>query len=90
MISETGKELTLRDFYGDNYQDVVYEQIAAQLPLLDDFTKSMLFPEVDIKSLIDENRKFYISEDGTELVIVFEKYEIAAGAAGQIEISISI
>ena len=50
----------------------------------------MLFPEVDIKSLIDENRKFYISEDGTELVIVFEKYEIAAGAAGQIEISISI
>ena len=87
---ETGKELTLRDFYGDNYQDVVYEQIAAQLPLLDDFTKSMLFPEVDIKSLIDENRKFYISEDGTELVIVFEKYEIAAGAAGQIEISISI
>ncbi len=85
---ETGKELTLRDIFGENYQEIVYEEIAAQIPELDEFTKSMLFPDVDIKELLDENRKFYFSEDGTSLVVVFEKYEIAAGAGGQIEFTI--
>lgn len=87
---ETGEELTLRDFLGDDYQNIVYEQISEQIPELDEFTKSMLFPEVDIKNLIDENRKFYIAEDGVTLMVVFEKYEIAAGAAGQIEFPIYV
>lgn len=85
---ETGKELTLRDILGDQYQDIVYDQIRAQIPALDELTQSMLFPEVDIKGLIDENRKFYLSADESKLVVVFEKYEIAAGAAGQIEFPI--
>lgn len=85
---ETGKELTLRDLLGENYQKIVYEQINAQLAELDAYTKSMLFPEVDVEALIDENRKFYFSTDGSSLVVVFEKYEIAAGAAGQLEFTI--
>ena len=80
----------MRDFLGEQYQDIVYEQISEQIPKLDEFTKSMLFPEVDIKNLIDENRKFYIAEDGVTLMVVFEKYEIAAGAAGQIEFPIYV
>lgn len=87
---ETGKELTLRDILGENFQEIIYKQIMTQLDKLDADTKSMLFPDVNVKALIDENRKFYFSADGSSLVLVFEKYEIAAGAAGQLEFTISI
>ncbi len=79
----------MRDLLGENYQETVYEQVSTQLAALDAYRKSMLFPEVDVEALIDENRKFYFSKDGSSLVVVFEKYEIAAGAAGQLEFTIS-
>ncbi len=40
-----------------------------------------LFPDVDISSMINERTKFYIDKD-LNPVVVFEDYEIAAGAAG--------
>lgn len=37
--------------------------------------------------MIHENTNFYINEDGLA-VVVFEKYEIAAGVAGTLEFAI--
>ena len=37
--------------------------------------------------LLEEKEDFYLQEDGT-VVVVFDKYEIAAGAAGVLEFPI--
>lgn len=85
---ETGKEVTLRDLIGSDYVEVVAKQVEEQLANLDEQTASMLFEDIDLKSLINENRNFYMTEDGERIKVVFEKYEIAAGAAGQLEFEI--
>lgn len=85
---ETGKEVTLRDLIGSDYVEVVAKQVEEQLANLDEQTASMLFEDIDLKSLINENRNFYMIEDGERIKVVFEKYEIAAGAAGQLEFEI--
>lgn len=85
---ETGRNVTLRDLLGSDYRAIVTEQVERQIEDLDEETARCLFDFVDISELIDENRKFYITEDGEDIVVVFEKYEIAAGAAGQLEFTI--
>lgn len=86
---ESGKVLTLRDFIGPEYKEIVTEQIEKQISEWDDDKKLYLFPDTDISKLINENTKFYIDEDFSP-VVVFEKYQITAGAAGIQEFKISI
>ena len=86
---ETGKEVTLKDLLGSNYVELVAGQVEEQFAELNEQTASLLFEDIDLRSLINENRKFYVTEDGKSLKIVFEKYEIAAGAAGQLEFEIT-
>ena len=45
------------------------------------------FDDVDLEALLEEKEDFYLQEDGT-VVVVFDKYEIAAGAAGVLEFPI--
>lgn len=85
---KTGNALTLQGLLGDNYQQNVYQQVKDQMQQLDDDTKQLLFPDYFTPDLIDENRPFYLNENG-KIVIVFEKYEIAAGAAGALEFTLS-
>ena len=40
--------------------------------------------EVNVKDFINQDRIFYINQD-KKIVIKFQKYEIAAGAAGPVE-----
>lgn len=48
--------------------------------------KKQLFDYVNIEDLINENTNFYINES-KEMVVVFQKYKVAVGAAGKIEFS---
>ncbi|MFR1597758.1 MAG: RsiV family protein [Coprobacillus cateniformis] len=80
----TGKILTLKDLLGDNYQDVITQEIRKQISAYPEEERSLFFEEVNIKDFINQDRIFYINQD-KRIVIKFQKYEIAAGAAGPVE-----
>lgn len=84
---ETGKELTLRDLLGPDYAAIAAGRIRQELETWSPEEQAQLFEGVDLESLIQEDRGFYIEEDGT-IMVVFEKYEIAVGAAGVLEFPI--
>jgi hypothetical protein len=85
---ESGRNLTLKDIFGNGYKQTVTDRILHEVGKLDEEKKFYLFDDINIADLIDENRKFYIAPDGRSVVVVFEKYEIAAGAAGQLEFTV--
>lgn len=85
---KTGEAFTLKDLLGPDYQQTVYQQVSEQMKHLDDDTKQLLFPDMFTPDLITEDRGFYLDENGN-IVVVFEKYEIAAGAAGALEFPIT-
>lgn len=78
--AKTGKELTLHDLLGDNYVSLITKEIQKQIAEQQD-KEALYFDNISISSLIDEHRPFYIDETN-HLIIQFDKYEIAAGAAG--------
>lgn len=84
---ESGKIITLKDIYGSNYKDIVSTEINKQISTWDEEKKFYLFEDENIADLITTNRSFYINKNN-EIVVVFNKYEIAAGAAGIIEFTI--
>lgn len=85
---ETGRELTLKDLLGNDYKEIVMKSINNSIENWSEEQKFYLFDEVNIEDLINENTKFYLN-DQQQVVIVFGKYEIAAGAAGIIEFPIT-
>ncbi|MEY8352307.1 RsiV family protein [Lachnospiraceae bacterium 54-53] len=82
------KLLTLKDVLGKDYISKVNESIKKQMK-----DKSLAAgiqfwtPEEGGFESISDNTRFYMKENGNP-VIVFEKYEIAPGAAGEIEFEI--
>ena len=87
---KTGRSLTLEDLLGADWRAAAAAGVEAGIRALPADKASLLFADTDIGSLIDENRPFYLSPDGTGVVIVFDKYEIAAGAAGSLEFTVPI
>ncbi len=82
---KAGKWVTLRDVLGDDYRQIAEQSIQKQIEQREKETGMQYWYE-DSEG-INENTKFYMNETGN-LVIVFEKYEIAPGAAGQQEFQI--
>lgn len=80
----SGREITIKDLLGPNYKEIVSKQIEKQIEQLDDERKFYLFDDVNINDLITPNSNYYINNDNN-IVVVFNKYEIAAGAAGMFE-----
>lgn len=80
-----GSEITLEDLLGEDYIQTANEQIQEQIAADD----SGLFftPEEGGFTTITDDTNFYINQAGNP-VIVFQKYEIAAGAAGMPEFEI--
>ena len=80
---ETGKWKTLRDILGDDYA-----QIAGQ-SILDQIRRRGASDGIEYRTEgwqgVDEDTKFYLNQDQNP-VIVLEKYEVAPGAAGQLEL----
>lgn len=81
---ESGKVLTLKDLYGNEYKEIAAESIESTIDIWNDEQKEMLWNDISISDLISENTDFYINENN-QIIIVFEKYEVAYGAAGAIE-----
>lgn len=96
----TGKYLTLRDLLGEDYVEICNESIVAQIKQRIVEEENMSYfgfgpdGEVDEEASIPgfttvtDNTKFYLNEQGN-VVIVFEKYEIAPGYMGFQEFEIA-
>ena len=84
---EKGKLLTLRDVMGDDYRQMIEEQIRSQMKERET-TQGIKYFEGELPELSDDT-KFYMNKAGNP-VIVFEPYEIAPGADGQQEFEIII
>ena len=83
----TGKEVTLQDLLGDDYENLANESIRGQIAERQQ-AGMVFFPEdAGGFSGISEDTQFYINANHNP-VIVFAKYEIANGAAGEIEFEI--
>lgn len=80
--------ITLKDLFGEDYVNVIGEAIAMQIGEMSEEERNMLYVTMDeIYNLIDENRGFYFTDANT-VTVVFEKYEIAVGARGNVEFPI--
>lgn len=80
--------ITLKDLFGEDYVNVIGEAIAMQIGEMSEEERNMLYVTMDeIYNLIDENRGFYFMDANT-VTVVFEKYEIAIGARGNVEFPI--
>lgn len=86
---ETGRYLTLKDLLGNDYKKIVTKNIQNTISNWNQEQKDRMFKDINIEDLINENTKFYINAKN-EIVIVFDKYEIAVGAAGRLEFPITI
>lgn len=84
---ESGRNFTLKDWYGNNYREIVADSIENTIADWSIEQKEMLWEDISIIDLISENTNFYINQDN-QIVVVFEKYEAAVGAAGSLEFPI--
>jgi hypothetical protein len=85
---KSGKLLSLGDVLGEDYINKANESINSQM---EEKSKEIGIPfftpeEGGFESITDET-KFYMKDNGNP-VIVFDKYEIAPGAAGSVEFEI--
>lgn len=85
LNTETGEFLQLKEIAGDDYIEKINQNIMIQIDQREKENEDNLYFEEDLGfSTIDENQNFYINEQG-QLVIVFERYEIAPGYMGEQE-----
>lgn len=83
----TGKFVTLEDMLGSNYVEQVNKSILEQIEKRQNAGEIFFTTEEGGFTGISEDVKFYINENNCP-VIVFEKYEIAPGALGEVEFEI--
>lgn len=81
---ETGRELTLRDWLGNDYRQIAAENIEKTIAGWSKEQRSLLWDDLSVIDLISENTDFYLNESG-QAVVVIGKYEAARGSAGQLE-----
>lgn len=83
----TGAYVTLEDLLGDDYEALANEAIRKQIREREETGEAFFAEDAGGFTRISENTNFYINAKHNP-VIVFEKYEIANGAAGEIEFEI--
>lgn len=83
----TGEFVTLKDMLGGDYVEQVNKSIEEQIAERQNAGETFFTAEEGGFTGITEDVKFYINENNHP-VIVFEKYEIAPGASGEIEFEI--
>lgn len=87
---ETGKNLNLKDLLGENYKQVVNDTINKEIEVRSKNPDNKYFSKEEggFSGIEDEYQNFYINSNGN-IVIVFEKYEIAPGYMGIQEFEIN-
>lgn len=81
------KLISLKDLLGEDYVNIVNADIKKQMEQRTNDGETFFSPEEGGFNGISENTKFYINESGNP-VIIFDKYEIAPGSAGEVEFEI--
>lgn len=81
---DSGKIITLKDWFGLNYRQTVAESIEATIAGWSEEQRSILWEDLSVIDLISEDTNFYVNQAG-QVVVVLEKYEAAYGAAGNLE-----
>ena len=86
---KTGKNLNLRDVLGNDYKEIVDETIYKEITERSKNPDNAYFTKEEngFDGIENEYQNFYINENGN-VVIVFEKYEIAPGYMGTQEFEI--
>lgn len=86
----TGKRAELSDFFGEDYMEIVSEEVKAQMRSRMAEDESLVYwidyeevPEWNFVS-IAEDQDFYVNKDG-KVVICFNEYEVAPGYMGCVE-----
>ncbi|MBS6398018.1 MAG: DUF3298 domain-containing protein [Clostridiales bacterium] len=89
----TGKKATLADFYGEDYVEVISEEIRTQMREQMAADENLIYwiddtdmPENNFQA-IAEDQDFYVNEDG-KVVIGFDEYEVAPGYMGYVEFTL--
>lgn len=85
---ESEKVLTLKDWFGNDYKQIVADSIRNTILTWPPEDQRELWTDINLEDLITEQRSFYLNEAG-QAVVVFDKYELACGAAGRPEFVIS-
>lgn len=85
---DSEKVLTLKDWFGNDYKRIVADSIRNTILTWPPEDQRELWTDINLEDLITEQRSFYLNEDG-QAVVVFDKYELACGAAGRPEFVIS-
>lgn len=83
----TGRLVTLKDMLGDDYLELANKGVREQIAERQNAGEVFFTAEEGGFTGITEDVRFYINENNRP-VIVFEKYEIAPGASGEIEFEI--
>ena len=81
---ENGKELNLRDVLGENYKQIVDDEVNKQIKeRMEEDKNNMYFTaeEGGFSGIENEYQDFYINDKGN-VTVVFQKYEIAPGYMG--------
>lgn len=81
---ETGRQLTLRDWLGNDYRQIAAESMEETIAGWSQEQRSLLWDNLSVIDLISENTDFYLNENG-QAVVVIGRYEAACGSAGQLE-----
>jgi hypothetical protein len=85
---ESGKPITLETLMGENWKTQVADQVRQQLAAFSEEQKQMLFPEVQVEDCLTAEQ-FYLNAQG-QVVVVFNKYQLGAGALGMLEFPLDI
>lgn len=80
------KLLSLKDLLGENYIQIANESIQSQMSQRTEI--EFWEPDQGGFTTVSDDTKFYINQNGNP-VVVFGRYEIAPGSAGQIEFEIT-
>lgn len=86
---DTGKDITLKEWFGSNYKKIIADEVQKQINTWDDEKKFYLWEDLDLEDLINEDTQFYIN-DKDQVVVFFNKYELGAGAMGTPEFVIDV
>ena len=93
-ITETGKELSLKDLCGDDYIDTISEEIKTQMreQMAADETVQYWLDDPEVEEWnfdkIAEDQDFYVNEDG-HIVVCFNEYDVAPGSMGCVEFTLN-
>ena len=85
LNAQTGEELTLQQLLGDNYIEIANKEIRSQIEERNAQSEyPLFFTDENAFQTINDQTKFYINSNN-QVVIVFDKYEIAPGSTGRPE-----